>query len=303
MTKTVSPIIKSTATEQTAFSTVSRVQYQQQDDNQPSKVFERATPINDQVIVEQPLQISLCFFNAEQQRYQSKILTVTMRTPNDDQALICGFLCAEGIIQQANEVIAIEWLAPNEQNLPQNHAEVTLAKHVQVNWPQLQRDFVSYSSCGICGKSSLKSLALKVQSTIDETQHWLPNQLISGLPTLLWQQQALFQQTGGVHGAGYYANQQLLFSAEDVGRHNAVDKVIGKVCQQQAQQAQAVLILSGRISFELVQKAVMANIPVIVAVGAPSSLAIQAAQQFNITLIGFVKAQKFNVYHADWRLC
>jgi len=251
----------------------------------------------DNIIVEQPLAINLHYFSSQLGDYQEKALTVTMRTPGHDRELIIGWMLAENIVSDVSQIQNITF--SNTQN---NQADVTLTKSIDVNLPMLARDFASYSSCGVCGKSSINQVDLKITRNINVDEHWLNVEHITELPKLLWQKQSLFQQTGGIHAAGYFSDNTLRYCFEDVGRHNAVDKVIGKLAIENAFQSHGVLILSGRISFELVQKAAMMAIPVIVAVGAPSSLAIQAAQQFNITLIGFIKETQFNVYHAPWRI-
>jgi FdhD protein len=251
----------------------------------------------DDIIVEQPLALNLHYFSRQFGDYQEKALTVTMRTPGHDRELIIGWMLAENIISDVSQIQQITF-----SNTQKNQADVTLIESVDVNLPMLAREFASYSSCGVCGKSSINQVDLKITRKINTDEHWLNVEHITELPKLLWQQQTFFQQTGGIHAAGYFSDNKLRYCFEDVGRHNAVDKVIGKIALNNTFDAQGVLILSGRISFELVQKAAMMAIPVLVAVGAPSSLAIQAAQQFNITLIGFIKETQFNVYHAPWRI-
>ena len=255
-----------------------------------------ATVSGDVVASEQALQIMLSFF--DQGSWQQRSLAVVMRTPGDDRALVLGYLISQGVIDALNDV---QTLSLNEENL----AEVKLAAHVEVDWQRFSRVFASQSGCGVCGQSQLKQLALRYEPLKTPQQWLIPAQLLA-LPTLLRDSQALFEQTGGSHGAGLWLaeeqNSALAFVAEDVGRHNAVDKVLGYAYEQGVCLEKSVLVLSGRISFELVQKAVAAKIPAIVAVGAPSDIAIATAQQFNIALIGFTKAQQANVYCGQGQL-
>lgn len=264
---------------------------------------------HDDVIIEEPLQINLLWFEQETQQYQHRELAVIMRTPGQDTALVTGFLFTEGIIKSATDILSIDTPSDGKKD---NQLEIKLAQNIRVNWTKLARRFTSQSSCGICGKTSIKSLALQSSKKINDEKGWLDIHTIPTLSEQLTKQQPLFNQTGGVHGAAIVKNTQWLALEEDVGRHNAVDKVIGQLLIEQhitvpsnnskQQTDKSILLLTGRISFELIQKAVMAAIPVIIAIGAPSSLAISAAQQFNITLIGFIKNQQFNVYHGAWRL-
>ncbi|REL28587.1 formate dehydrogenase accessory sulfurtransferase FdhD [Thalassotalea euphylliae] len=252
--------------------------------------------LGDMVASEQALQIMLSFF--DQGNWQQRSLAVVMRTPGDDKALVLGYLISQGVI---NALTDVQTLSLSEENL----VEVKLAAHVVVDWQRFSRVFASQSGCGVCGQSQLKQLALRYEPQKAPSQWLMPAQLLT-LPALLRDSQDLFAQTGGSHGAGLWLadeqNNKLAFTAEDVGRHNAVDKVLGGAYQQQVGLRKSVLVLSGRISFELVQKAVAAKIPAIVAVGAPSDLAIATAQQFNIALIGFTRAKQANVYCGQGQL-
>ncbi|WP_051302931.1 formate dehydrogenase accessory sulfurtransferase FdhD [Psychromonas aquimarina] len=252
----------------------------------------------DIIVVEEPLQISLSYYDLASEQYQTNTLSITMRTPGHDRELIHGFLLCEGIINEKNDITGCEF---NTQQHQGNAVCVVLAKHVQPNWRAIERQFTSHSSCGICGKTSLNALQLKAPVST-ENKTTINRQNIFQLPELLRQHQTIFSQTGGSHAAGLYSADQFLAAAEDIGRHNAVDKVIGMNCLTETSNEEMILVLSGRISFELVQKAIMANIHIIVAVGAPSALAVKAAKKFNVTLIGFTKTDSFNVYHGDWRV-
>ncbi|WP_022941578.1 formate dehydrogenase accessory sulfurtransferase FdhD [Psychromonas hadalis] len=253
----------------------------------------------DVIAVEEPLQISLSYYDLSSDQYQTKILSITMRTPGHDCELVHGFLLCEGIINKKEDIKECEF---DRQQHKGNAVCVVLAKHVQPNWRTIERQFTSHSSCGICGKTSLNALQLKVPATATESKITINSQHIYTLPEQLRAFQTTFSQTGGSHAAGLYCVDQFIATAEDIGRHNAVDKVIGLNCLTKTCNAETILVLSGRISFELVQKAIMANIHIIAAVGAPSALAISAAKKFNVTLIGFIKTDSFNVYHGDWRV-
>ena len=250
----------------------------------------KLVPMSDSVASEQALQIMLSF--CQQGRWLRRSLAIVMRTPNDDRALVLGYLISQGVISTLADVDA---LTLEEINL----AEVKLKTYLEVDWQRFERVFVSQSGCGVCGQSQLKQLAL-VYEPLNPMRGWLKPHLLLALPNALRTRQALFLQTGGSHGAGLWLadakSDELAVVAEDVGRHNAVDKVLGQAYQRQLLFTQSVLVLSGRISFELVQKAVAARIPAIVAVGAPSDLAIATAQHFNIALIGFTQPQQANVY-------
>ncbi|WP_432467297.1 formate dehydrogenase accessory sulfurtransferase FdhD [Agarivorans sp. Z349TD_8] len=257
----------------------------------------------DLIAIEEPLLLNLTSYCPKQQCYQTRQLSLTMRTPGDDLALVIGLLFSQNIISRLDEIEALQFVSEADATLNQtNHIEVQLVKGLVPDWSILQRNFASYSSCGLCGKSSVQALALSHQASIDCRAEWLDEQLLYQLPSQLQGLQTLYPQTGAVHGAGYFADQQWFIVEEDIGRHNAVDKVLGQLLLQDCYSERSVLVLSGRVSFELMQKVVRANIPVVVAVGAPSSLALAVARQFNISLIGFTKTKQFNVYHAPWRI-
>jgi len=255
--------------------------------------------IEDYAIIEEPLLIALCYYDNDSSTYQTIDLTVVMRTPGHDKELITGFLFNEQIINKEKDIIHIK-CNDDSQNI--NHVIVKLAEPVQPDWEKITRTFASQSSCGICGKTSLNGLAIKNDKIIDNESAWLKSNNIIKHAQDLKLHQPLFIETGGVHGAGYIVNNEWVCVYEDVGRHNAVDKVIGNIVINNTLANKSILVLSGRISFELMQKAVTAAIPVIIAIGAPSSLAISAAIQFNITLIGFTRNNQFNVYHGNHRI-
>jgi FdhD protein len=290
-----------------AIKIMNRIHYQRQPNSAKQLVVIKKIQ-EDYIAVEEPLQISLSYYDVTAQQYQSRVLTLTMRTPGDDEALIYGFLFAEGVITEKSDIEKCEFTV-NEQTRDANEVKVILSKTVQPDWKVIERQFTNHSSCGICGKTSLNALQLKSPAGMAENTTRIDINNIFKLPDLLQAQQENFSQTGGLHAAGIFNNQAFVHIAEDVGRHNAVDKVIGLRClsatkddSKNIESQIAILVLSGRISFELVQKAIMANINIIVSIGAPSSLAISAAKQFDLTLIGFTKTDNFNVYHGDWRI-
>jgi len=261
--------------------------------------------INDSVIAEQPLQITLLWEDnsaSNSNVLNSKVFSITMRTPGDDEALIIGLLQSEGIIRQHSDIHSIQLDA--EQDPPFNSWEVRIAQGVEILIASLERFQVTYSSCGLCGTTSLKSLELRNPPTLSRHPRWLSPDVITGLTTTMRDNQTLFRQTGSAHAAALFDEQgQLVNIEEDIGRHNAVDKLTGNHFKSSHKDLLlSCLVVSGRVSFEIVQKSVMAGIPVLIAVGAPSDLAILAAKRFDLTLIGFANQTSFNLYHGEWRL-
>jgi len=249
----------------------------------------------DVVISEEPLNIVLHWTCKQTQQQLEKTFMVTMRTPGQDSLLVTGLLFSYAIITERSQIKAIK----SEEF---NQCDVILNDDVVLDWASLTRQFVSHSGCGICGANDVKKLAHTFDFNIDQTTEWLPIQKVLTFSSQLREKQSLFSATGGVHSAGVFTLEQCLAVHEDVGRHNAVDKVIGELVTKDLLGKQNILMLSGRVSFELMQKAVAAKMAVVVAIGAPSSLAVAVAKQFNITLIGFVSEHTCNVYHGDFRL-
>lgn len=255
-----------------------------------------STQSNDFVAVEEPMEIRIVFGPPERRR--SKSLSITMRTPGHDFELATGFLFTEGIIRSPHQIQHIDYCGPTVagQEKP-NLVCVDLDDHLEIDLQKLQRHFYTTSSCGICGKASLEALNQQHLAPIVSTRQF-SREAVFGLPAKLRQKQVLFTSTGGIHAAGLFDSAgQLICIREDVGRHNALDKLIGHVLMNDVlQREDSVLVVSGRASFELLQKALTASIPIFVAVGAPSSLAVELAEQFGITLIGFTSGNRFNVY-------
>ncbi len=254
----------------------------------------------DVVAVEEPLEIRVGFVEGDVQGQRA--VSITMRTPGDDFELAAGFLFTEGLLQSPDQVVGIRHCGRGDA--PTNTVRVDVRPGVSVELDRLQRNFYTTSSCGVCGKTSLEALATGARRLDFPGVPRVAAGIVGALPARLRERQQTFEATGGLHAAALFdPSGHLLELREDVGRHNAVDKLIGARFLAGALPARdALLFLSGRASFELLQKAVMARIPVICAVGAPSSLAVEAAEEFGVTLLGFVRDGRFNVYAGHERL-
>lgn len=256
----------------------------------------KLTETNDAVSVEEPLEIRVEYGPIDDRKVQS--LSITMRTPGNDAELSTGFLFTEGIIHKKEDVLS----AKHVQTLPgvsSNYMQVSLSPDLLFSPAQLQRNFYTSSSCGVCGKSSLDSVKTQMPAKSGKSMTSLSPELILSLPKILREKQETFQSTGGLHASGLFDTQgNLIHLLEDVGRHNALDKLIGRALMNGTTPLdEHILLLSGRASFELMQKAGMAGIPVVCAVGAPSSLAVKCAKEFGITLVGFLRENRFNIYN------
>jgi len=255
----------------------------------------------DVLAAEEPLETRLIWKDGR--KTVTKSIAITMRTPGHDFELAVGFLYGEGIIAGRDDVADVFYCTDEDEDQAFNIVTVTLRPGLVFDAAKLERNFYTTSSCGVCGKAALD--ALEVQGC-----EILPDGLtvatgtVCGLPAKLRAAQPVFERTGGLHAAGLFDRQgKLLSLQEDVGRHNAVDKLIGaRFLDGALPLSDSILMLSGRASFELLQKALVARIPVVAAVGAPSSLAVSLAESFNITLCGFVKADALNVYSAPQRV-
>jgi len=280
----------------------------------------------DNLAIEEPLEIQLAYGPPGSRKIRS--ISVTMRTPGNDFDLAAGFLMTEGVIRDANDIEQIarardsfrdsfnegESTPQGGDSIPsgidalklgskQNIVRVDLAGDVEVNLGGLQRNFYTTSSCGICGKASLLALRTVCPQRMPNNFR-LDAQLLYRLPERLRASQGVFDRTGGLHAAALFDSTGNLRSLrEDVGRHNAVDKLIGsEFLADRTPLRDRLLLLSGRASFELLQKALMGGIPMVAAVGAPSSLAVQVAKEFDITLVGFLRQDHFNIYHGSERI-
>ena len=251
--------------------------------------------VDDRVAIEEPLEIRLGYA-VDGERHTSSV-SITMRTPGHDEDLATGFLVSESIIRSAADVAIVK---PCKGD---NAIRVELEAGVEVDLERLQRHFYTTSSCGVCGKASLDALrVVGVEPLVDRTR--FPLDEVIRLPARLREAQTTFDETGGLHAAAAFNPYgELLIVREDVGRHNAVDKVIGALLADGRLPAtQLGLMVSGRASFELMQKALVAGMPMLAAISAPSSLAVELAQEFNVTLVGFLRGDTFNVYAGEERI-
>jgi FdhD protein len=252
--------------------------------------------------VEEPLEIRLHHGDARARRRQT--VSVTMRTPGNDFELAIGFLWTEGLLTDPGQVRDVRFCGPAGSAGTGNVVRVDLQPGVPVDLQRLERHFTMTSSCGVCGKTSLEAVRVGRRPPLPDGTPVLDPDMIHRLPGTLRAAQAVFDRTGGLHAAGLFdAGGALLCLREDVGRHNAVDKVIGaQVLAGRVPLSDAVLLLSGRAGFELVQKALLAGIPVLAAVGAPSSLAVELARDGGMTVLGFVREGRFNIYTGAARI-
>jgi FdhD protein len=253
--------------------------------------------IEDLISIEEPLEISIKF--KEKDDWIKRILSITMRTPGDDKDLVRGFLFNEQLIKNIKDIDTIESFGDEvgQYNI-QNKILATLNNSENINISKIKRDFITNSSCGVCGKSSLDALEIIKQNKTNPDQPKISKEVIIKSPTILRENQSEFSKTGGIHASGLFNNNGDLISVkEDVGRHNALDKLIGyTLFNAQINPLTQFITCSGRLNFELVQKVLMTDIGIMIGVGAPTSLAIDLANKFDITLIGFVKRDSFNIY-------
>lgn len=258
---------------------------------------------DDVVATEEPLEIRLELDDGKGGR-QERSISITMRTPGNDEELALGFLYSEGIVRENSDIRLARPCGPPASNGLINVVRVELAEGVGVDLDRLERHFYTSSSCGVCGKASLDAVAIQGRFDIAANDFSIAASLLGELPAALRSDQAVFEETGGLHASGLFdASGRLVDLREDVGRHNALDKLIGSRLQaDQLPLSSHLIVLSGRASFELMQKAMMAGCPLVAAVGAPSSLAVELAQEFGITLVGFLKRDRFNIYSRPERV-
>ena len=253
--------------------------------------------IEDLISIEEPLEISLKY--KEKENWITKSLSITMRTPGQDKDLVTGFLYNEQIVQNIKDIESIESFGEKvgQYNI-QNKILVKIKNSKNVNISKIKRDFLINSSCGVCGKSSLDALEIIKKEKTPKSDPKLSKDIIIQSPSILRKNQSEFAKTGGIHASGLFSSDGNLISLrEDVGRHNALDKMIGDCLKNNYLKPNDQFITcSGRLNFELVQKVLMTNIGLMIGVGAPTSLAIDLANRFDITLIGFVKEDSFNIY-------
>lgn len=257
----------------------------------------------DTLSIEEPLEIRIGYGPGKDRI--EKNISVTMRTPGNDLELALGFLFTEGIISSYHDVASIDHVDMLCNSRKENIVHVELAENFAPQLMQSDRNFYTTSSCGVCGKGSIQSIR-----TVSPFSDWykpelrLPTEALYGLPDKLRAAQSGFAATGGIHASGLFSlDGELLLLREDVGRHNALDKLIGNAlaCDMLPLE-QHILLLSGRASFELIQKAAMAGISVVAAIGAPSTLAVELATEFDMTLLGFLREDRFNIYSSSERI-
>ncbi len=240
----------------------------------------------DFIAVEEPLEI----------RIGGKTLAIAMRTPGADVELVAGFLLSEGIIRGAGDIESISAAA--------NVVDARLRPGLDVDPDLSRRGTTMNSSCGVCGKVSIENLQMNGAAPLPRDGFRLNPQTIHELPAVLRERQAVFERTGGLHAAALFdAAGELAGLREDIGRHNALDKLLGeRLLSSELPLCDRIVLVSGRAGFELIQKCVMAGVPALAAVGAPSSLAVDAARRFGLTLLGFVRNERFNIYSGEWRV-
>lgn len=248
-------------------------------------------PRSDRLVAEEPLEIRV------RQGGESRTAAVTMRTPGSDFELAAGFLFSEGIVRTRSSVARIDYCSDVESDQLYNVVSVHVTEGSPVDLQPLERHFFTSSSCGVCGKAGIDAIATRgVEPVVGEVA--LSSSVLQGFPEELRKSQRVFESTGGLHAAGLFSvDGTLLAAREDVGRHNAVDKLLGwALLDRRMPLSENVLLVSGRVSFEIVQKAAVAGVPVVCAVSAPTNLAVTTAERFDITLVGFLRDTHFNVY-------
>ena len=259
--------------------------------------------VEDYISIEEPLEINLKYKDGKD--WKKENLSITMRTPGDDENLSVGFLYNEQIITDINWIEKIESYGENNGQYDfENKILITLNNSDNVNIAQVKRNFLMNSSCGVCGKTSLDALETLKQDKPKYPNKKINKNIIIQSPEILKENQTQFSITGGIHASGLFSNDgNLIAVKEDVGRHNALDKLIGETLQKKLlKENDQFITCSGRLNFELVQKALINNIGLMIGVGAPTSLAIDLANRFDMTLVGFVKQDSFNIYSNSQRV-
>ena len=257
----------------------------------------------DQISIEEPLEIIIKY--KEKEVWVDKIISVTMRTPGDDEDLVRGFLFNEKVIEKINYIEKIETFGkPSEQHGLKNKIKITINNSDNIDIDKIKRNFLTNSSCGVCGKSSLETLEVIKKDKILKSYPKISKEVLISATHKLRKNQSEFSKTGGIHASGLFtAKGDIVAVKEDVGRHNALDKLIGCALKKNLlDNSSQFLVCSGRLNFDLIQKALMANIGISIGVGAPTSLAIDLANKFDMTLVGFVKEDSFNIYSNNERI-
>lgn len=253
---------------------------------------DQSEEVNDLLVREEPLEIRIGY--GQETKRKEFSLAITMRTPGADEELARGFLLSEGIVKSVDDIVSAKYCMQAKQ--PENTLKVELQNGFPFDPGKFKRNFYASSSCGVCGKAALEALACEVPK-IETSSNKIPTKVILSLSEQLTEHQNTFKYTGGLHAAALFDFKgNLLLLREDIGRHNALDKLIGVASMKEIVLSNHLLWLSGRLGFEMVQKSAMAGIRTVVALGAPSSLAVKLSQQYKMTLIGFLKKNSFNVY-------
>jgi FdhD protein len=258
-----------------------------------------AVQVSDDVVAtEEPLEIRLGFSRPDTGERAEQSISITMRTPGHDDELAMGFLLTEGIVRHSKDILSVAPCGPPAANGLVNVVRVELADGVAVDLDRLERHFYTSSSCGVCGKASLEAVAVQGRFDLHGVGPKVSMHVLAALPGALISEQSIFERTGGLHASGLFdASGHVHAVREDVGRHNALDKLIGSRLSADALPLTDFgIVVSGRASFELMQKAMVAGCPLLAAVGAPSSLAVELAEEFGMTLVGFLKKDRFNIY-------
>ena len=253
----------------------------------------------DVVAIEAPLEM---YVTTENSSHEAEPFSITMRTPGHDRDLITGLLFSEGVITNFEQIHHIEDNVVYKTPSGVGHAvNVWLKKEVHYDASLIKRNVVTTSSCGFCGRISMPT---PIPSPAETTPYIIEPEVLYSLPKALREAQTLYKHTGSIHAAALFNQRGLLLNlSEDVGRHNAMDKLVGRaLIRGELPFSDSILCYSGRVSYELVQKAIMTQVPVIASIGAPSSLAIEIARLYNITLVGFLRSNRFNVYHQQTRV-
>ncbi len=256
-----------------------------------------AKEVKDFVSIEEPLEMNLKY--KINNKWVKEHLSITMRTPGHDEDLISGFLFNEGIIEKISEIENIEKIGEKVGDLNiQNKIVATINNTKNIDIEKIKKNFITNSSCGVCGKTSLETVEIIKKEKMDISFPKIGKKIILKSPELLINEQSEFSKTGGIHASSLInENGKVIATREDVGRHNALDKLIGCSNKQKLIDNRSHFIAcSGRLNFELIQKGLMSNIGIMAGVGAPTSLAIDLAKRFNMTLLGFVKKDSFNIY-------
>ena len=253
--------------------------------------------VKDHVSVEEPLEMNLRF--KQNSNWHTENLSITMRTPGNDEDLVTGFLFNERIIEDVNQIVKIKKQGDRvgDYNI-QNKIEATIDNIKNIDIGKLKRNFLTNSSCGVCGKTSLDTVEVIKNDKLDLSFPKIQKKIIMKSPELLMSEQSEFSKTGGIHASSLIDDSgKVIITREDVGRHNALDKLIGYAQKKKLIDNHSQFIAcSGRLNFELIQKGLMSNIGIMAGVGAPTSLAIDLAKRFEMTLLGFVKNNSFNIY-------